>query len=242
MEYCQAMPPKLTTTSYALLGLLNLQPFSAYELTKYMKRSALAQLWPRTEASLYKEPKVLEARGFATADVASTGARARTVYSITPAGRRALRAWLREPGGALEFECEAAMKVFFGDATDLEALRGQLEVLAAHPETSTPPPLEVLSAFREGKMYFAERVHYTAMAADLIARVNLAVAGWAESWLQRTETWHGTSLDEPKRVEAAAVLDELTAQLARRRGVGGHADEVRDASSSSGPSVQAGSA
>jgi DNA-binding PadR family transcriptional regulator len=217
--------PKLTTTSYALLGLLNLQPFSAYELTKYMRRSALAQLWPRTETSLYKEPKVLEAHGFATADVASTGARARTVYSITPAGRRAFRAWLREPGGFLEFECEAAMKVFFGDATDLDALRAQLEVLAAHPETSTPPPLEVLSAFRDGRMHFAERVHYTAMAADLIARVNLAVVGWAESWLQRTETWHGTALDDPKRVEAAAVLDELATQLARRRGVGGQADD-----------------
>jgi DNA-binding PadR family transcriptional regulator len=137
MEYCQGVPPKLTTTSYALLGLLNLQPFSAYELTKYMKRSALAQLWPRTETSLYKEPKVLEAHGFATADIASTGARARTVYSITPAGRRAFRKWLREPGGALVFECEAAMKAFFGDATDVKALRAQLEVLAAHPESST---------------------------------------------------------------------------------------------------------
>ena len=115
------------------------------------------------------------------------------------------------------------MKVFFGDATDLETLRAQLEVLAAHPETSTPPPLEVLSAFRDGKIHFAERVHYTAMAADLIpARVNLAVVGWAESWLQRTETWDGTSLDEPKRVEADAVLDELAAQLVRRRRVGGH--------------------
>jgi PadR family transcriptional regulator, regulatory protein AphA len=213
--------PKLTTTSYALLGLLDLQPFSAYELTKYMKRSALAHLWPRTEASLYKEPKVLEARGYATADIASTGARARTVYSITPAGRRAFRAWLREPGGTLEFECEAAMKAFFGDATDLAALRGQLEVLASRPETSTPSRLEMLSDFREGRMHFAERVQYTAMAADLIARVNLAVAGWAESWLQRTENWQGTSLDEAKRVEAAAVLDDLATQLARRQAVGG---------------------
>jgi len=84
--------------------------------------------------------------GLVTADVASTGARSRTVYSTTPAGRRAFRAWLREPGGFLEFECEAAMKAFFGDATDLESLRAQLELLAAHPETSTPPPLEVLSA------------------------------------------------------------------------------------------------
>ncbi len=63
------------------------------------------------------------------------------------------------------------------------------------------------------------------MAADLIARVNLAVVEWAESWLQRTETWNGTSLDEPKRVEAAAVLDELASELARRHVVGAHADD-----------------
>jgi PadR family transcriptional regulator, regulatory protein AphA len=217
VEYCQAVPQKLTSTSYALLGLLNLRPFSAYELTKYMKRSALAELWPRTEASIYKEAKALEASTFATARVASTGARARTVYSITPAGRRALRAWLREPGGRLEFECEAAMKAFFGDATDLETLRVQLQVLASQPESSIPQTLEIFRDFRDSNVRFPERIHYTAMAADLISRINLAVVDWAESWLQHTESWSGTSLDGNSRAQADAVLGQLISELTQRQ-------------------------
>ena len=38
--------PNLTTTSYAILGLLAVKPFSTYEITKQMDR-ALGQFWPR---------------------------------------------------------------------------------------------------------------------------------------------------------------------------------------------------
>ena len=38
---------KLTTTSYAILGLLRRRPWSAYELTKYMQHSGIRAVWPR---------------------------------------------------------------------------------------------------------------------------------------------------------------------------------------------------
>jgi DNA-binding PadR family transcriptional regulator len=208
-------PPRLTTASYALLGLLSSQPFSAYELTKHMKRSALAELWPRTEASLYKEPKVLEAHGYVTAAVARNGARSRTVYSITPAGRRALRDWLRAPGAGLVFECEAATKAFFGDAGTLAGLREHLRSLTLHDD-GADAPLERLRALRDGDVRFPERLHYTAMAADLVARIRLAVDDWATDWLDRTESWAGTAIDPGARAQAGEVLDDLVAQLQRR--------------------------
>ena len=49
-------PPALTTTSYAILGLLAVKPWTTYELAQQMRR-ALGQFWPRAESKLYEEPK-----------------------------------------------------------------------------------------------------------------------------------------------------------------------------------------
>ena len=196
------MAPKLSPTSYAVLGLLASGPFSAYELTKHMRRSALAELWPRTEASLYREPKILEAHGFATATRDAIGARKRTVYAITPAGRRALRAWLRTPGQGLVFECEAALKAFFGDAGSLDDLRTQLRTIAGEVAATDPPAAVMLRQLRDGDVRFPERLHYTAMSADLIARLRLAVASWAGDWADRTDRWSTVVLDDSSRREA----------------------------------------
>src|SRR5215831_13567826 len=83
----------LTTTSFAILGLLSVQPWSAYELTGQMKRG-LRYTWPRTETRTYQEPRNLVAHGLATAHTETQGKRRRTVYTITSRGRRALADWL----------------------------------------------------------------------------------------------------------------------------------------------------
>ena len=78
--------PKPTTTSYALLGLLRLRPWTTYELAKQAQRS-LNWFWPRAERKLYDEPKHLVDAGLATARAGATGKRPRTAYPITAAGR-----------------------------------------------------------------------------------------------------------------------------------------------------------
>jgi DNA-binding PadR family transcriptional regulator len=64
MQYVNPRP--LTTTSFALLGLLSVRPWSAYELTGQMKRG-MRHTWPRTETRVYQEPKNLVAHGLANA-------------------------------------------------------------------------------------------------------------------------------------------------------------------------------
>ena len=205
------MPERLTPTSYALLGLLNLQPFSAYELTQYMRRGALARLWPRTEASIYREPKALVAGGLARARNEADGRRSRTVYEITPAGRRALRSWLGRPGRGLRFECEAAVQAFFGDAADLESLRANLGSVRAASLAARDSSREMLADWLEGRLRFPDRLQYTTLAADLIARVEHAVGSWAEDWLERIDAWEGTELHEASERQARALLRELEA-------------------------------
>src|SRR5918994_6478306 len=79
----------LTPTSYAILGLLAIKPWTTYELATQVERT-VKRFWPRTRSKLYEEPKKLVAAGLAEAAKGAHGRRPRTVYTITPAGRRAL--------------------------------------------------------------------------------------------------------------------------------------------------------
>src|SRR5262249_3027543 len=86
-----------TTTRFAVLGELALREWSAYEVRRSRRRT-LRWFWPRAESVIYAEAKRLENEGLARsrAEPAEDGSRrTRTIYSITPAGRRALAAWLR---------------------------------------------------------------------------------------------------------------------------------------------------
>ena len=119
------MPPPRTTTSYAILGLLAVRPWTTYELAKQVRRS-LNWFWPRAERKLYDEPKRLVADGLATATEGFTGRRKRTTYAITAEGRAELARWLGEPSAPPTYEFEAMVRVFFADAGDLDQLRATL--------------------------------------------------------------------------------------------------------------------
>jgi DNA-binding PadR family transcriptional regulator len=203
------MARRLTTTSYALLGLLAIQPWPAYELTKYMQRTALSDLWPRTEASIYTEPKNLVAHGLATASREPRGKRSRTVYAITEAGRAAMRAWLAEPGEDLRFEFEAGLKVFFADAGSIEDLQNQLASVRQHYEAMLLRAPSRAAEWLEGQIRFPQRLHYTAIAADLIGRVRVAVAEWAADWEAKVAEWDTTTLEPTSETQARAHLTQM---------------------------------
>ncbi|MFZ3468374.1 PadR family transcriptional regulator [Streptomyces sp. 4.24] len=106
-----SMDPALATTSYAILGLLAVRPWSTYELARQMDRS-LGRIWPRAQSKLYEEPKELVRHGLAEATREAVGRRPRTVYRITAEGRRALADWLPEPSAGPVLESEQLLKVF----------------------------------------------------------------------------------------------------------------------------------
>ena len=113
---------ELNTTSFAMLGMLAIRPWSTYELAKHVDHS-LRPLWPRARSNLFNEPKKLVVHGLAAATEETVGRRHRTLYTITPAGRRALRQWLGTPGEGPVLEFEQLLKVFFADqGTETDAL------------------------------------------------------------------------------------------------------------------------
>jgi PadR family transcriptional regulator, regulatory protein AphA len=95
--------PRLTPTSYIVLGLLDrLGPSTPYEL-KRAHALGIGNFWTVQHAQFYSEPERLTEAGLLSEE-REEGGRRRRRYTITDAGRRALREWLGEPTAELTVE------------------------------------------------------------------------------------------------------------------------------------------
>ena len=198
----------LTTTSFAILGLLAIRPFSSYELVKQMDRN-LGRVWPRAGSKLYEEPKKLVDAGLATGVNEMVGRRPRTVYSITPAGRAALAEWLRDPGEGPVLEWEQLLKVWFSDhGTKADALAS----LAAAREWAAGLNEENKKAGRAyiaGEGPFQHRAAQNMITGAFITDFTALVARWAEWATAEVEKWP----DNP----AEAIPDRAAMEAIARR-------------------------
>ncbi len=97
---------------------------TSYDL-KQMVAGSVGYFWPFPHSQLYAEPARLAAAGLLDEEVETVGRR-RRLYRITPAGRKALRAWLAEPTGeGTEVRDLGLLKLFFaasGSDGDVAAL------------------------------------------------------------------------------------------------------------------------
>ncbi len=199
---------ELTTTSYAILGMLAIQPWSTYALTQQMGRS-LRHLWPRAESNVYAEPKRLVAAGLATATVEQTGRRERTVYTITPAGRAALQHWLGQGSSASRFESEALLKVLFAPEGSREDLLRNLQAVRDEAR-ETLAFCDVLAAdYLQGISPFQERAHLNVLIFRWIRDHAAMQEEWATWALAEVATWpeSGTPDEQATRAQFRATLD-----------------------------------
>jgi DNA-binding PadR family transcriptional regulator len=185
--------PELTTTSYAVLGLLALRDWTTYELAKQMQRT-LNHVWPRAERRLYDEPKGLIAAGYARATRDMVGRRPRTTYSITPAGRAALGRWLDSAIAPPALEFEGMLRVLFADQGSLEQLRHTLLAVA---EQAAAARAEFAAMGRQILLThggaFPQRRHVNALGMRFMLDHYDHLAQWATWALAAIQTWDDTS-------------------------------------------------
>jgi DNA-binding PadR family transcriptional regulator len=175
--------PALTTTSYAILSLLALKEWTAYEMVHRMERS-LRWYWPRAQSKLYEEPKKLVAAGYARSRPRPGSGRPQAVYRITPAGRRALAAWLERPGAGPVLEFEALLKVAFADQGSLDGLRANLHAVLEEAAAVRAFGHALGEEFLAGTPTFSERLH-----------VGVLVWEYLERWAAQREEWARFALD-----------------------------------------------
>ena len=197
--------PRLSATSYALLGLLERRDWTAYELARQMEQE-LGHVWPRAQSGIYAEPRSLVAHGLATATTQRSGKRSRTSYAISDDGRRALAAWLRGDPAPATFVSEAALQIVFSDgkANALKAIdaldedartrdESLREPAAAHPDSGSP-----------------SRDRAAAIAAQLRHEHHAATRRWARWARDEVGSWPSTegtegTVEDPTAIDRGQV-------------------------------------
>ena len=120
---------------HGLLGLLNWQPMTGYELDKEFKES-LSHFWQAKASQIYFELDTMEQKGWlASQRVVQEDRPNKRVYSITSKGRAEFFDWLSSPGADIQ-NATRVKSVFF------------MRLFFAG-ETSRQQALELLYVYRE---------------------------------------------------------------------------------------------
>jgi len=120
---------------HGLLGLLNHQPMTGYELDKEFKES-LAHFWQAKTQQIYRELDAMEKCGWLASErIVQEDRPNKRIYSITAAGRAEFLGWLASPGAdianATRVKSVFFMRLFYADQTSPQQA---LELLYAYRE------------------------------------------------------------------------------------------------------------
>ena len=199
--------PALSTTSYAILGMLAVRPWTAYELTQQLRRS-LRYCWPKAESVLYDEPKRLVRLGLATAHQEPAGRRTRAVYTITGQGRGALTAWLATEPGPPRFELETMLRLLYADQGTEQDLLQAVQAARAWATARWAGGQQQVRGYLADGGPFPDRLHIIALFARFYADLFELIISWADLAEAEIQTWPRTNslgLTE----QARSLLEEM---------------------------------
>jgi DNA-binding PadR family transcriptional regulator len=185
------VPARLTTSSYAVLGLLAIRPWAAYELTQQATRS-LRFAWPKSERLLYAEPKKLVEHGLATTHDESVGQRSRTVYTITDAGRAALETWTKTTPQPPALEAEALLRLLFAENGSTHDLVAALDSMADEARELYEQVVTINTGYLDGQHPFPDRTHLSVLFATFQLELFDLMVRWVEFAKAEIATWPAT--------------------------------------------------
>ncbi|MFE7746816.1 PadR family transcriptional regulator [Nocardia sp. NPDC057455] len=156
----------LNSTAASLLGFLHEGPMSGWDLVTEAQ-NRIGDFWTITQSQVYRELATMDAAGLV--EKGETGARERTPYQITDAGREAFLEWVaRDPGGET-IRVPLLLTLSFGEHLD----RGRLDgIVAANREIHQARLTRYLAEDPAGKPTFARAT------LDFGIRYERAVLEW----------------------------------------------------------------
>ena len=193
---------KLTTTSYAVLGLIAIRPVTTYELARQISRGG--QYWLHSRSKLFEEPKRLAAAGLATATPGATGNRPRTVYTITDAGRAALAAWMAAPSEPPVLESEHLLKLFYADLGTKADLLATIEGLRAWAQDELTRNAVLARQYLAGLGDYQHRSAILVLTGKFTADFAESALRWADAAHEEVSAWPEDLAAAP--VDRAAMI------------------------------------
>jgi PadR family transcriptional regulator, regulatory protein AphA len=168
---------RLSGTAVVILGLLALRPRSGYEIKQTVDRST-RYFWSASFGQIYPELRRLAKAGLVEGEDTPTGARRKTVYRITAAGRDEFQAWLADPAFGLELRDEGLLKLFFADLLSSEQA---LALVRARREVHQRW-LDQLRAIDAGPPFVGGQAF-----PDVVLAYGIDFSEWAASWWEAME-------------------------------------------------------
>jgi DNA-binding PadR family transcriptional regulator len=193
----------MTTTTYAVLGLLAIKPWTTYELIQQVERT-LRRMWPRAQSKLYEEPKKLVALGYATAEEERVGNRPRTRYTITDAGRAALSEWLAAPGAGPVLEFEQLLKIHLSDAGTTDDIRTNLDATRQWVREQNEENLAAARTYLAGEGDFPSRAALNVLIGRFLTDYYAMVDNWARWAADVVRDWPDDPTTAPLDTDALA--------------------------------------
>lgn len=212
---------KLTTTSYAVLGLLAVKSWTTYELTQQMQRS-LARFWPRAVSKLYDEPRKLTEHGLAAGREEHVGQRARSRYEITDDGRRELAEWLAQPPRDPVLEAEFLVKVFLAEHGTKQDLLATLHAVRAWAAQQAATDAGIAKSYLTGSGPFPDRVPQLVLVGAYLADLAQLTGRWATWATDVVNRWPD---DASQRDPAWEALQDIAGRVEPETGA--RSDDAR---------------
>ncbi|MDR2211372.1 MAG: PadR family transcriptional regulator [Spirochaetaceae bacterium] len=180
---------------YGLLGLLNYEKMSGYDLDKVFKDS-LAFFWQGQTSQIYRELTAMEKSGWIVSEIeVQTGKPNKKWYTLSPQGKKEFMDWLAAPEGAVEdllhVRSSFLMRLFFAGELPPEHTAAMLQKVRA----ACAEALENMSSVPgivdnyQHMMPDAERSRYWRMVMFFGEGYYKAIARWADSmlWLMKKQ-------------------------------------------------------
>lgn len=172
---------------HGILGLLNYQDMTGYELMEVF-RDSLNFFWDAKTSQIYRELQGLEKKEWVSKTVVpQSGKPDKNVFAITESGRKELLRWLADDDLGLRSKTPILMKVFFlGERTVEENIRYFESVkesceLFLKSLNSTPQYIETYGNMIDQR----EKVYYWQMTVEYGRRNMQMQIEWAQDCIRR---------------------------------------------------------
>jgi len=176
---------ELSATGKVILGMLAARPRSGYEIKQLVDTSARF-FWAASYGQIYPELKKLEKAGLISGDDSSRGARQRTTFRLTAAGRRAARDWMEQPTEVLETRDEGLLKLFFAGsiepkrAAEIARERAAISRAKAEQLRGIRAAVETAGRALDGPESEPDAGSLT------VLRYGIEINEWTAEWFERT--------------------------------------------------------
>ncbi|MFB2771747.1 PadR family transcriptional regulator [Pelatocladus sp. BLCC-F211] len=170
--------------AYAIMGLLQEEQRTGYELKTSCFDQCIAHLWPADQAQIYRTLDKLLEQGWIKCTVEIQCDRPnRKIYSVTETGKAELIKWLQSPQSLPILREPLLIQLFFAAQLSNEAIMQLLEdQLAAHIEKLTK--CEKINLPVLGDQYATREQIMQRLALELVLRREKTYIDWLKTAIE----------------------------------------------------------